>query len=198
MYKIYKIINKLNNKTYIGQTSQSLKARFQDHCCPSSKCTILRNAIQKYGRDNFDIELVQDNINSIEETSELEISYIKKFDSLHPNGYNLTTGGEVRKQISEVTRKKLSESHKGYVWSEESKQKLSESKKGLVISDEQKLQISKVHKGKKLSEETKQKLSDSKKGVRSSFFGKSHSEETKKKISEAQKLRYKTKQNVEK
>ena len=44
-----------------------------------------------------------------------------------PNGYNLTNGGEIKKEISEETRKRLRESHLGYKNSEETKKKMSES-----------------------------------------------------------------------
>ena len=47
-----------------------------------------------------------------------------------PNGYNLTNGGEIKKEISEETRKRLRESHLGYKNSEETKKKMSESRKG--------------------------------------------------------------------
>jgi hypothetical protein len=47
-----------------------------------------------------------------------------------PNGYNLTSGGEIKKEISEETRKRLRESHLGYKKSEETKKKMSESRKG--------------------------------------------------------------------
>ena len=31
--KIYKITNHINGKIYVGQTTKSLKERFQKHCC---------------------------------------------------------------------------------------------------------------------------------------------------------------------
>lgn len=56
-YSIYIIKNTINNKVYIGQTSQSVDERFREHMKPS---TIKKrgnykiyNAIEKYGKENF-------------------------------------------------------------------------------------------------------------------------------------------------
>ena len=113
--------------------------------------------------------------------------YIKFFDTLYPNGYNLTEGGEGC-VASEETRKKMSLAQKGKHISEEQKKKLSIALKGRIMSDEHKKKIGEAHKGKQLSEESKKKISDSKKGLQSGekhpMFGKHHSEESKKKMSQ--------------
>lgn len=59
-YDVYKITNKTNNKVYIGITSKGLSARWKEHLynaehgCPFK----LHNAIRKYGKENFSIELI--------------------------------------------------------------------------------------------------------------------------------------------
>ena len=80
------------------------------------------------------------------------------------------------KVVSEETRRKLSESHKGQTpWnkgrkmsesyhSEETKRKVSEALKGRVLSEETKRKIGEAHKGKLVSEETRRKLSEANKG----------------------------------
>ena len=123
---------------------------------------------------------------SEEEMNSDEQYYIEFFDTLYPNGYNLTEGGDGG-IVSEESRKKMSESHKrllsrekhpmlGKHHSEESKKKMSNAKKGKPAHN----------KGIPMSEETKKKLSESKKGLLSGeknpMFGKHHSEETKQKI----------------
>lgn len=51
---IYLIINKLNNKKYVGQTIQGVEKRFSQHSSKSD-CPKLYNAIKKYGKDAFKV-----------------------------------------------------------------------------------------------------------------------------------------------
>ena len=106
---IYKIINTTNGKEYVGQTLSHRKnhnryrpfgyiGRFKDHisealCNTKEKqCRYLNQAIRKYGKEVFNIELVEKC--SIELLNEKEIHYISYYQSLYPNGYNLTIGGK--------------------------------------------------------------------------------------------------------
>ena len=90
---------------------------------------------------------------------------------------------EHKRNVSEETRRKLSEANRGKVFSEETKRKLSESQKGRVFSEETRRRMSESHKGRVLTEETKRKISEAKKGKKSKPF----SEEHKRKLSESQK-----------
>ena len=111
MAAIYKITNLVNNKIYIGQTINSIDKRFKKHLSQincTNICSALYSAFAKYGKENFIIELIVSGEYSKDELNELEIFYIKKFDSLSPNGYNLQSGGNsfivvesVKKQTSE-------------------------------------------------------------------------------------------------
>lgn len=56
--RIYVITNKVNGKKYVGQTTKPIEKRFQQHMNPSSKCTLLAKAVQKYGKDSFIIQEV--------------------------------------------------------------------------------------------------------------------------------------------
>lgn len=86
---IYKTTNKLNNKIYIGQKKSPIF--LENKYLGSGK--YLKRAIKKYGEENFMVELV-DTANSREELSELEIFYIKKFNSTDISiGYNIAKGG---------------------------------------------------------------------------------------------------------
>lgn len=97
MIGIYKWTNKINNKSYIGQ-SINIEQRRRQHIStsyyPKSNTynTIFHQAIRKYGVDNFTFEIIC--ICNIEELDVLESFYIKKFNTLAPNGYNMTEGGE--------------------------------------------------------------------------------------------------------
>lgn len=108
MSYIYKIINDINNKIYIGQTSFSLEKRFKEHLADSDKIEKrpLYYAMRKYGKEHFKIEL-------IEETNfpnEKEKYWINYYDSYN-NGYNATLGGE---GISLISREKVFQLYKQY------------------------------------------------------------------------------------
>jgi group I intron endonuclease len=96
MYQVYVIVNKLNGKMYVGSTERELKIRWQKHLVKvneGSLCTI-HKAIRKYGRDNFDIRMIE--IYSTREAMLAgEIEYIAYFDTFKSKwGYNDTLGGE--------------------------------------------------------------------------------------------------------
>lgn len=109
---IYKITNLINNKIYIGQTKRDINTRFQEHIRDSqnpSKNIPLHQAIKKYGKENFKIEIIEDNIND-EFLNEKEKKYIQIFHSLsHENGYNVTDGGEGGKTHSILTIQQVKE-----------------------------------------------------------------------------------------
>lgn len=89
---IYKITNSINDKVYIGQTRMSLPARWSKHKQIAQKSNKgLYGAMQKYGIENFKIEEIIRC--EIEKLNELEVFYIKKYNSFY-NGYNLTIGGD--------------------------------------------------------------------------------------------------------
>ena len=48
-----------SGKQYIGQTKHSLDHRFKQHKNPSSKCTALKNAFDKYGAENMTIKEIE-------------------------------------------------------------------------------------------------------------------------------------------
>lgn len=106
---IYIIRNIQTNKVYIGQTNShrlnknkyrffGFEGRFKDHISEAlnnskkNQCTYLNNSIRKYGKENFSVDLVE--ICKISESDEKEIQYIELYNSLYPNGYNLTKGGK--------------------------------------------------------------------------------------------------------
>lgn len=103
MYNIYIIKNKINDKVYIGKTSKSIEERFKIHKVDMKKYKNrkLYKAMNELGVTNFYIEKL-DETNCFETSSELEIEYIKKYDS-YKNGYNGNYGGEGKKLIDEET-----------------------------------------------------------------------------------------------
>lgn len=92
---IYKITNKVNNKSYIGQTRYTIEFRWKQHQHKKDN-TYFHNAIHKYGVENFSIEILEEC--NIEDLNQKEIFYIAKYDTFK-NGYNLTIGGDGNRRL---------------------------------------------------------------------------------------------------
>ena len=86
---IYKITNKVNGLSYIGQTRKSVEFRWRQHK-NSKDCYDLHKAIREYGEDNFEITTLIEC--EVEELDKWEIYYIAKYNTFR-NGYNMTLGG---------------------------------------------------------------------------------------------------------
>jgi len=168
---IYKLVNKVNEKCYIGQTN-NIKRRIRRHKNDSrTSSLLLYKAIRKHGWENFKYKIIE-KCDSREELDDLEFHYIKQYRSRqYQNGYNLTDGGYGSNGfiITDEYRKKLSDSLKGRVFTREHCKQISKGKKESYIkenhpnygkhhSKEIKAKISKSHKGKIISEETKTKI----------------------------------------
>jgi len=165
---IYRIINKVTQQTYIGQTTQDLYERWRQHKKSQSNCRYLKSALNKYGVDNFEFKLIC--IGFDDKLNDLEIYYINKYNSAVPNGYNLKLGGnnggkhneETKKKISETLKKTLSitkrESKLGRPHTEETKTKLSKALTGIKQKQETIKKRSKLlikHRVFKIDKETK-------------------------------------------
>lgn len=124
-YCVYIHTNKINGKKYVGQTGQKPESRWGSNGANYKDSPYFYSAIQKYGWDNFDHEIMKYNLTK-QEACDLEIKLIKELNTMNENnGYNLTEGGEGAKH-SERTRKKISELRKGIVFSEEHLKNLAE------------------------------------------------------------------------
>lgn len=90
---IYQITNKINGKRYVGKTTKSsILDRWESHLKDCKKGhTKLYNAIKKYGKENFNIDVFEQTGNvSREKLNEREIYWI---EVLEPE-YNMTKGGD--------------------------------------------------------------------------------------------------------
>lgn len=92
---IYKITNKVNGKSYIGQTRYTVEFRWRQHQHKKDN-VYFHNAIKKYGASNFTIETLEEC--DIEQLNSREIFYIAKYDTFN-NGYNLTIGGDGSRRL---------------------------------------------------------------------------------------------------
>lgn len=102
---IYKITNKINNKIYIGQTRLAEPQRWQQHLWyannnPKGDCVLLCQAINKYGKENFSREVIENISNDL--LNEREAYWIKFFNSTDKKiGYNIEIGGEGHCKITD-------------------------------------------------------------------------------------------------
>lgn len=141
VYCVYMHTNKINGKKYIGQTSKKPEERYGKNGRKYIGCTYFYSAIQKYGWDNFEHEIIKENL-TFEEANKLEIENIAIYDTTNPlKGYNLNYGGSKNKGANEATREKLRKSHRNYKGENHPRY-------GLHLSDETKEKISKSLLGK--------------------------------------------------
>ena len=175
---LYKIINTVNGKIYIGQTIQSLKNRKKDHrnCMVRLQHLPLYRAFRKYGFEKFEWTTIY-SANDKNDLDKREKYYIQFYKTTRPPyGYNMTYGGEGGQHIEE-TKKKISESLKGRKFSEETKKKLSLSLKGKYTKEKS------FWWGRKHAKEERRKIGDAQKGEKNHMYGKKATEETRRKMS---------------
>ena len=195
----YITTNIINNKQYVGA---HITDNIDDGYLGSG--LILKKAIQKYNKKNFTKEILCF-CNDVSTSYFNEGIYIAEYNTLQPNGYNISPkGGNCGKgSTSKETKKLISKANKGKSrnkgeknsffgkkHTEECKKKLSESLKGRIVSKETKRKMSEAWKKRPpISEETKRKMSKPK------------SEEHKRKLSlshKGKKLTFQHKQNISK
>lgn len=144
---IYKITNIKNGKCYIGETIQNYKKRWRDHiyCSKNDKSgsPVLVNAFKKHGIDNFKFEVLI--ICFDDKRFEMETHYIKKYNSLVPNGYNICLGGKGIsgfKFTDEMKQKLKDKQQASEKWKEACQKNIIGKRKGEIRSEEIKRKIS--------------------------------------------------------
>jgi group I intron endonuclease len=205
---IYKAVNKVNGKIYIGQTRSTVDQRIYEHLKIGGS-PVFHKALKKYGIKSFELSII-DFADSIQELNQKEVYWIKFYNSKIPNGYNLTDGGngpigyvwtEVQRrnhrrdlkgktyeeifgeEKAKILKRKISEAIKGKTWEEIfGEEKSKELKK--ILSD-----MSKKRKGKTYEElygeELAKQLKIKRKGkTYEEMYGKEKAKEAKRKIGE--------------
>lgn len=81
-----------SGKSYIGQTIRSLKDRAGHGGKRYKESHEFYKAIKKYGFKNFEVEILAEVLQ--EQLNQMEIKYIQLFNTLIPNGYNISAGGQ--------------------------------------------------------------------------------------------------------
>lgn len=164
---IYKISNLVSGKCYIGFT-QYPENRWLSHQRNEGSKLVFQ-AIKKYGLENLIFEVIAG------DSLENEDYYIQEHNSMYPNGYNLTSGGNIPPN------------HKGKTYEEIY---------GVEGAREQRKKRAKLQKERggygpvKHTLETRKKISESVSGKKNPMYGKKQSDETKMKISSKIKGRY--------
>lgn len=80
-----------NGKRYIG-IAESTEHRWRSNGIAYKTCPVFWNAIQKYGWDNIEHEVLIDGLTR-KEAEDFEQYLIKEWNTKTPNGYNITNGG---------------------------------------------------------------------------------------------------------
>lgn len=157
---VYKSTCTINNKCYIGVTTQSLSNRIYQHrhscMCPKYK---FHKALKKYGFDNFIWDII-DTAYNIDDLYEKEVFYISFYDSIK-NGYNTTPGGAIPppakgenngmygKSHTDAVKNRLSDLRTGVSWNDFL------GKEGALAAKEK---LRKAHTGRKNTPQTIQKM----------------------------------------
>lgn len=98
---IYLIVNKINDKKYVGQTTTTIENRARQHFSnyKNKRKYAINLAIEKYGKDNFTVKEIEkisctSKRELQEKLNEKEIFYIQEYQSIaSEHGYNLDKGG---------------------------------------------------------------------------------------------------------
>ena len=139
MYLIYCHVNKINGKRYVGYTSyiNNPNKRWRDGLgYLNSHHKVFEAAIRKYGWDNFEHLILENNLMTLEEAKAREQHWISFYHTyvgdLECNGYNATKGGEGSKGrvVSDAEREYRRQIKLGTKATEETKRKMSEARKG--------------------------------------------------------------------
>ena len=205
---VYQALNKIDGKSYIGQTIHTMNDRKKDHekYALNGSDLVFHRALRKHDFNNFEWSILFESSNA-DVLKKVEIDFIADENTKTPKGYNMTDGGdgisnpseETRKKIgnksriynkgkkrSEAFKKRVSEVHTGRKDTPEITERRRQAQLGKKLSKKTRKKISEVQIGRKASPKTRAKMSEAQK---KRHIEKPFSEESKKKMSETQKGR---------
>lgn len=183
---IYKITNSKNNKVYIGQTIKSRPTdRYSQHKYLANHpeqekgISYLHRAMLNDGLENFIFDIIEEVDNN--RLDEREIFWIKEYNSLAPNGYNISSGGggtpgHSRIQTLDERKKRQQSNRQFYIEHPEAKIASSERTKNLWRDENYRKQVTESNR--KYYQEHPEKF----KGENNPMYGKKHTEEALEKI----------------
>jgi len=137
-YIIYKIINTLNNKVYIGKHETY---DIDDKYFGSG--VILKMAIKKYGKENF-IKNIIEFCENLDHLNEREIYWINNIDSITPKGYNINIGGKggdnfTNNPNKEIIRLKMTQNRKPKIYTDADREKYRQRMLGTKLPNHKKI-----------------------------------------------------------
>ena len=114
-WSIYKITCAASGKSYIGLTKLRISLRWQGHLSTARRGApvAIARAIRKYGEVAFTMETIAQAA-SFEAAAIIERVLIAEHGTMHPGGYNLTTGGEATfgREVGAEAKSRMSEAAK--------------------------------------------------------------------------------------
>jgi group I intron endonuclease len=149
-YYIYKHTCIPTGRVYVGYTRKSVWSRWLSHVRDARKGSgfAFHRAIRKYGPDAFAHETLEV-MHTFAGAQRAERIWIHRLNTMVPNGYNLTVGGD---------------GTTGLRWSEESRRKRSESMRGRQFSREHIEMLRQLNTGRRATAEARRKMSEARKG----------------------------------
>lgn len=142
IWTVYVHVNKSNGKMYVGITSQKVENRWLNGA-GYLQCPKFHNAINKYGWDGFDHEIIAERLTE-SEAKNFEKTLISKLNTQSDKyGYNMSAGGDgiYGYKHTDETKEKLRQIY--YNMPQEIRQKMLNALRGRKLSDEHKSHISK-------------------------------------------------------
>lgn len=165
-YCVYLVTCTTNGKVYVGLTRYP-KRRFKCHVynAQSGRPGALYRGILAHGPDAFTFEVLRDGLTRKAACAE-EMAQIAQRKCQHPDGYNLTAGGDGATGFvcTPEHRAKLSAAAKAAMADPALRARVSASLKGRVKTPEHLAKISKARTGSKNSPETRAKIFAANKG----------------------------------
>jgi len=172
-FGIYRITNKINGVSYIGETRNNFGDRWDCHRAQLNggyhNNKNLQAAWNQYGANNFEFRILEET-SDVESLDELEIKYIKQYADAGL-AYNIASGGihgGSGLSMSEETKRKIGAKNRvnmtGRKASEETRRKMSESHKkrcaNMTNEDRERVaELGRKNKGRKWSDEARKNFS---------------------------------------
>jgi group I intron endonuclease len=154
---IYKIVNHINGKVYIGFTKRSPLVRWGEHIRHAQKIGgfAIQKAIAKYGFESFYFEVIYQSKDILHCHKEMEKYFIDSYQSHGSNGgYNMTHGGEG----NGIPRYGLCNPFFGKKHTKETKETIGSKAKGRTPTEEARENMRLAQLGRKHSPETIAKI----------------------------------------